>query len=260
MHVAITGASSGIGEALAREYAQAGAKLTLVARRKELLDGLNQTLGGAAHVVAADLSDVERATAWIEEAEAKHGPIDILINNAGIENSGPTAESDLALGEKVLRVNLHSPIRLMHALLPKMKARGAGALVNVTSMAAFNALPGQSWYGASKAGLAMFSETLRGEMAGTGVRVLTVYPGPVKTPMADAAYSIYGGRKGVALLAPEGDPDALARLVRRALEKGHARVIYPAFYKSARIFPGLSRWLSERFSPKPAARQLTGRD
>ncbi len=86
MHVALTGASSGIGEALAREYARGGAKLTLVARRKELLEKLAAELGGA-HVVPLDLSDVAKATSWLEGARAANGPIDILINNAGIENT-----------------------------------------------------------------------------------------------------------------------------------------------------------------------------
>ena len=87
MHVAITGASSGIGAAIAREYAKAGAKLTLIARRKELLDQLAADVGGA-HVVPHDLADVGRATEWLPRARELNGPIDVLVNNAGIENIG----------------------------------------------------------------------------------------------------------------------------------------------------------------------------
>jgi short-subunit dehydrogenase len=254
MHVVITGASSGIGEALAREYHRAGAKLTLVARRAELLQALNQSLDGGAHLVVQDLSDTERATSWIAAAEAANGPIDVLINNAGVENSGPTLEASIPQGEALLRTNLHTPIRLMMAVLPGMKERKTGAIVNVASVAGIAALPGQAWYGASKAGIAMFSEVLRAEMVEYGIPVVTVYPGPVKTPMADAAYEVFGGRSGVARLAPEGTPEALAVLVRRAVERKKSRVVYPSFYGGARLFPTLARWFSDRFSPKPKSR------
>src|SRR5262245_17354796 len=98
MHVAITGASSGIGEALAREYGRHGAKLTLVARREELLRRLAGEIGGDVFVAPHDLSLPEGAEGWIASAEAAHGPIDVLVNNAGIEKTGPTAEADVEIG------------------------------------------------------------------------------------------------------------------------------------------------------------------
>lgn len=239
MHLVITGASSGIGEALAREAARAGHRLTLVARRRELLERLAGELGAtpAAHVVVKDLSEPAGATEWVAAAEAAHGPIDVLINNAGIENTGPFEESDPAVGSRLLRTNVETPLLLARHLLPAMVARGSGAIGNVASVAALSPMPLQAWYAASKAALATASETLRRELRATGVHVLTVYPGPVTTAMADAAYASYGGRKGIVALLPEGRADVLARRVLRAIARRRARVVYPRFY-------ALTRWLA----------------
>ena len=242
MHVAVTGASSGIGEAIAREFARAGDKVTLVARRRELLDKLAAELGGSPHVVTKDLSDPATAADWIAAAEAVHGPIDVLVNNAGIENSGTFEDSDEAHALKLFRTNLETPAVLARRLVPAMVARRSGTIVNVASVAAYAAMPLMSWYGASKAGFASFSETLRAELRGTGVNLVTVYPGPVKTAMGDAAYETFGGRKGLAAVAPEGTTDVLARRVRRAVLKGKARVIYPRFYSLPFYFPWIGRW------------------
>jgi short-subunit dehydrogenase len=259
MHTLITGASSGIGEALARELHQAGHTVTLVARRKAKLDELVTSLGERAHALAADLSDSTCVAAVLREAEAR-GPIDILINNAGVENTAPILETDPAGCEALLRSNLITPLLLTRSVLPGMIERKRGAVVQVASVAAIAALPGQTWYGASKAGLAQFSETLRSELAGTGVHLVVVYPGPVKTPMSDAAYERYGGRGGTASLAPEGTADELARLVRRAIERREPRVIYPGFYKTAWWFPRLARFLNDKIAPRPlSAAQLAAK-
>jgi short-subunit dehydrogenase len=251
MHVAITGASSGIGEALVRAFAKSGAKLTLVARRRELLEKLDAETGGGACIVAQDLSDPTNATEWIAAAERRHGPIDVLVNNAGMENIGLAATSDPAEGVKLLNLNLVSPLLITRALLPRIIARKSGTIVQVASVAALAAPPGQSWYGASKAGLAMFAETLRPELKGTGVHTLCVYPGPVKTAMGDAAFEKYGGRSGAAGRAPEGTAEELARLVVRAVAKRQARVIYPRFYGLTWWLPWLARAITYRMSPLP---------
>src|SRR5262245_9446452 len=109
MHVAITGASSGIGAALAREYAKSGAKVTLVARRRDMLEGLAKELGTPCHVASADLSNPEVACDWIPGAEAALGPIDVLINNAGVELIQRYQEMDLHEVDRCLRLNLHTP-------------------------------------------------------------------------------------------------------------------------------------------------------
>ncbi len=253
MHIVITGASSGIGAALARELGRAGHALTLVARRRALLEQLAAPFGDRVRVVERDLSDPDRALDWFADAEAALGPIDVLVNNAGIENTGPTVAADPAECRRLLELNLVTPLLLARALLPAMIARGRGTIVNVASVAALVSVPMQAFYGASKAGLAMFSETLRAEVAGTGVHVLTVYPGPVTTPMAEAATAKFGGRDRLPPMV-EGDPDELARIVRRALERQAPRVIYPRVYAASRWFGPLARAIVDRFAPRQPLR------
>lgn len=256
-HVVITGASSGIGEALALACAGEGARLTLVARRRDLLEKLATRTGVRCHIIERDLGEPPPAD-WLDEAKAALGPIDVFVNNAGMENTGPTHASSVEVGLRVLRLNLETPLVIIRHLLPELIARG-GAIVNVASVAGLAPVPQQTWYGASKAGLAAFSESLRGELLGTKVQVLTVYPGPVTTAMAEAAYLVYGGRTGVAGRMPEGKPDVLATQIVRALGTRKARLIYPRAYVFARWFPWLARALTDRLTPKahPMTEDLT---
>jgi short-subunit dehydrogenase len=248
MHVAITGASAGIGEALVRAYAARGASVTLVARRRDRLDQIAADVGGKTFVVAADLADVARATDWLAPAEKELGPIDILINNAGVQHIEPTEEADCEKGEMLLRLNVHTPMRLTRAVLPAMLARRSGCIVDVSSMAALAPVPGMFYYNAAKGGIANASEALRGELRGTGVHVLTVYPGPVDTDMGRAGFAKYEPTLA-ARLSPEGTADGLARLVLRAVDRRRPRVIYPRLYGIVMWFPWLSRWVSVRASP-----------
>jgi len=247
MHVAITGASSGIGEAIAREYAKAGASITLVARRKELLE---KVAGEAkqARVVVADLSDVARSCEWIAPAEAELGPIDVLINNAGVQIVGPTVDVTPEEGDRLIAIDLMVPLRITGAVLPGMLARKAGTIVQIASLAALAPTPGMIHYNAAKAGLAAAGESLRGELRKTGVHVVVVYPGPVKTAMADAALEKYEKSRALTSI-PTGTTEILARKIKRAVDKRQPRVIYPATYKMARMFPGTTRWFIDRFTP-----------
>ena len=249
-HVAITGASSGIGEALAREFLANGASVTLVARRKNLLEKIAQEAGGKTHVVAADLSDVEHAADWLAPAQEALGPIDVLINNAGIMMVGATASMDLAKCEELMRLDLLSPMRIMHTILPQMMARKSGVIVNISSAAALAPTPGIIWYSAAKAGIAAASESLRGELAALrcGVRVVTVYPGPVDTALAHGALSNVE-QNAVVRALPMGRTDELARKIRHAVEDGTERIIYPAAYVATRHFPAITRWVLDRFTP-----------
>jgi short-subunit dehydrogenase len=248
MHVAVTGASSGIGEAIAREYAAAGADVTLVARRRPLLEKLAGELRARTAVVEHDLSDPARAADWIAAAEAKLGPIDVLVNNAGMQIIGPTAEANVDSADALLRTNLLTPLRLVRAVLPAMLARQHGAIVNIASLAALAPTPGMTWYNASKGGLAAASESLRGELLSSGVHVVTVYPGIVDSAMARAGLDAYEQSRALAL-QPRGTPDELARLVRRAVDRRHARVIYPRVYHAARWMPAVTRWVLDHFTP-----------
>jgi short-subunit dehydrogenase len=249
MHVVVTGASSGIGEALVREYARAGAAVTLVARRKELLERLAAEVGGRTLCVGSDLTRTEAACEWVDEAEQALGPIDVLVNNAGMQIVAPTDATRPEEGEALLRLNVHTPLRLTLRVLPGMLQRGRGTIVDVASMAALTPTPGMYYYNASKAALAAASESLRAELKGTGVHVLTIYPGPVHTPMGDRGIEGYEPSKAAALL-PWGTAEELARLVRQAAEKRKPRLVYPRSYGMSRRFPNLARWLVATCAPR----------
>lgn len=250
MHVAITGASSGIGEGLVREYVAAGAAVTMVARRQQRMVDLAQQVGGKTHIIVKDLNDPETAADWLDEAEATLGPIDILINNAGVQIVKPLIHTDPVAGDELLAVDLNSPLRLIRAILPRMLERNRGTIVNIASLAAIAPTPGMFYYNAAKAGFAAASEALGAELRGTQVRVLTVYPGPVTTDMANKAFAAYDGAAQAKML-PEGNTTTLARRIRRAVEKQKKRLIYPRWYIVARHFPGFTRWVMDRFSPLP---------
>ena len=249
MHIVITGASSGIGAALARELAKvSGVRLTLVARRRVLLEELAQALPVKSFVVERDLSKLEGATDWLADAERENGPVDVLINNDGVQVIGRTEAIDVARGEASLHVNLLTPLRLTRAVLPGMIARGRGTVVDVASMAALAPTPGMTYYNASKAGLAAASEALRGELRGTGVDVVTVYPGIVATDMADDALAAYGTNLALRL-QPRGTTAGLAAAVRHAIFRKKARVVYPRAYFFVRWFGPVVRWFVDRFAP-----------
>lgn len=249
-HVAVTGASAGIGEALVREFARAGAQVTLVARRRDLMEKVAAGAGGTTQIFTADFADVDRCCEWLEPAQAAFGPVDVLVNNAGVQIVGAATAAPWEKVDSLMRVDLLAPLRLTRAVLPAMLARRAGTIVDVASMAAIAPTPGMFYYNAAKAGLAAASESLRGELRTTGVHVVTVYPGPVDTDMARAAYAALE-ETASARMAPKGTADVLARRVRRAVEKRRSRVIYPRLYVLARHFPGLTRWLLDRVSPPP---------
>src|SRR5947209_1567876 len=168
MHVAITGASSGIGWALAKEFAGAGYAVSMIARRGDLLAKLALEIGAEAktHIAVQDLADRSQATAWIPEAEKALGPIDVLINNAGVQLIGHFCEHPLERLEALLDLNLVTPFRITRAVLPGMLARRSGTIVDIASMAALAPTPFMHYYNASKGGLAAGSESLRGELLG----------------------------------------------------------------------------------------------
>jgi len=247
MHVVITGASSGIGEALAREYLARGASVTLIARRADRLAAIAASAPERTHVVCCDLSDVDHACDFIPTAEAALGPIDVWINNAGVALVHPTVDTDWRAAEALLRLNVLTPLRLTSVVAPQMLARGRGCIVDIASVAALAPQPGFFFYNASKAALAAASESLREELRRGGVHVLTVYPGPVRTPLADANFAVFD--PAVARITPTGDARVLARLVARAVERRKARLIYPGVYAIARWLPALARWMVDRGTP-----------
>lgn len=183
----VTGASRGIGRALAVQCAAAGARVVLVARSAGPLAELAAELGPIAHALPCDLADpaaVERAAAAIAELDPR-GP-DLLVNNAGLFHLASIAHTTAADFRALLDTNLVAPFLLLRALLPQMTRRGHATIVTIGSIADRLAFPENAAYAASKFGLRALHEVLRAELQGSGVRATLVSPGPVDTPLWDA--------------------------------------------------------------------------
>lgn len=249
MHVAITGASSGIGAALAREWTRRGASVTLVARRRELLESLARDLGTQAHLEVADLSDVEHCADWVTPAESALGPIDVLVNCAAAFLAAPTTGVAARDGEALISLNLLAPLRLTQRVLPAMLARNAGTIVDISAMATLAPLPFMAHYVAAKAGLAAASESLRIELKNTNLNVVTVYAGLISdTDMGRTAVAAYESTTTVRMM-PAGTAQRLAVLVCNAVERQKARVLYPFPAPLTLWFGGLMRWLFSILAP-----------
>ena len=185
----ITGASSGIGEAFARQLAKRGHDLVIVARRRERMEKLAAELSEAhgveGEVVEADLAD-DSAVATVEE-RLRRGDIDLLVNDAGFGTRGEFAGLPLARELEELDVNVRALMRLTHAALGPMVGRGRGAVINVASTGAFQPVPHMATYAATKAFVLHFSEALHEEVKGKGVTVTCLCPGAVKTEFHQVA-------------------------------------------------------------------------
>jgi short-subunit dehydrogenase len=183
----ITGASSGIGQALAARYAQAGWRLALVARRTGEVQAWVQAQGLAAERVGiyrADVADVDSIVAAGEACIQAQGLPDVVIANAGISVGMDTAErADLDVLRDTLATNNIGLAATFHPFVRRMRQRGSGALVGVASVAAIRGLPGHGAYSASKAAVVAYCESLRGELRHTGVQVVTLLPGYIATPL-----------------------------------------------------------------------------
>jgi short-subunit dehydrogenase len=182
--VFLTGASSGIGAALARHYAAQGATLGLAARRETELKALAASLPGEHHVYALDVADAGALIAAAEHFIARAGVPDIVIANAGVSVGTLTSErEDLPAFRKVFETNVLGMVHTFHPFLDAMKQAGCGRLVGIASVAGIRGMPGAGAYSASKAATISYLESLRVELRATGVRVVTIAPGYIETPM-----------------------------------------------------------------------------
>jgi len=184
----VTGASSGIGEATARALAEEGAAVGLVGRRRERLEALAtelQGLGTRTQVIQADLATKEGAQRCVDEAVAAQGRLDVLVNNAGVMFLAPVDDADPDDWDAMLRVNLLGVMVASRAALPTMRRQQSGHIVNVSSVSGRFAGPNQAGYNASKWGLNGFSEALRREVHGDGIKVTLIEPGVVATELTD---------------------------------------------------------------------------
>jgi short-subunit dehydrogenase len=235
----VTGASSGIGRATATRLAAEGARLVALGRDRAALDKLD------AAVVVADLAradEVERAAA---EAHAVHGRIDVLVNNAGIGWAGTFAATEDP--ERLLTVNLLAPVLLTRAVLPEMLERRSGWIVNVGSIAGHVGVRDEAVYAATKGGVIAFSDSLRQELAGSGVGVTLVSPGVIDTAFFTRRGAPYA-RRWPRPISPERVADAIVEAIRRE----RTDVFVPRWLalpvRLRDMAPGLYRMLARRFS------------
>jgi len=181
--VIITGGSQGVGAATARKFADAGANLVLVARRKKGLENMAEELRPKTRVeiVAMDVSDLDACTNLFKKAEFEFGSVHVLVNNAGFHERGPVENVAIDDLGKIIDVNLRAPIILSRLAIPYLRQSGGGAIINVGSLAGRTPVPGSATYAASKAGLRSFTMALAEELRGSPIRVAVVSPGPIDT-------------------------------------------------------------------------------
>ena len=247
----VTGASGGLGAAIARELAARGTRVVLAARRREPLEALAQELragGGQAEVEVLDVGDLEAARSAVERWDAELGGLDLVVANAGV--APPRGVDPLSWEgvEPVLRVNVLGALATLTAALPLMRARGAGTLAGISSLASVRGMPDSGAYSASKACLSTWLESLQIDLVGTGVLVVDVQPGFVRTPMTDR-------NTGPMPFLLEVD-DAARRTVD-GFERGRLVVSYPAglSWPMRTVMRWMPRWLWVRVM----RRVVTGR-
>ena len=219
MRVFLTGASSGIGAALARHYGARGATLGLVARREEALRQVGRECGSPFSAYACDVSEPERLLAAARDFMARHGVPDLVIANAGISHGTLTEHAeDASTFAEILEVNVIGLVRTFQPFVAPMRERRSGRLAGIASVAGFRGLPGAGAYSASKAAAIRYLEALRVELRGSGVGVSTICPGYVATPMTERN--------------PYPMPfllqaDEAARRIARAIDAGRSLAVIP---------------------------------
>ncbi len=253
MRVFLTGASSGIGEALTRHYAQAGATLGLAARRQHRLLELAAELPGTHSCYALDVADAAALQAAAADFIARCGCPDIVVANAGV-SVGTLADDadDLPAFRRVFETNVMGMAQTFQPFIAAMKARGSGRLVGIASVAGIRGLPGAGAYCASKAATIAYLEALRGELRGSGVEVVTLVPGYIATPMTAV------NRYPMPFLL---QADEAARRFARAIERGTSYAVIPwqmgVVAKLLRLLPNpLFDAIFARAGRKPRGRDL----
>ncbi len=210
----VTGASGGIGRATAAGLHAQGAELVLTGTRRLALDELAAELGGGAHVVAADLAETDAAERLVAAAEAAMGPIDVLVNNAGLVRDGLALRMKDEDWQSVIDIDLSAAFRLTRAALRGMVRRRYGRVISVTSIVAVTGNPGQANYAAAKAGLIGLSKSLAAEVAVRGITVNCVAPGFIETAMTEKLAAEQRVRLGAAIpLGRFGTPADVAAAI-----------------------------------------------
>jgi len=251
----VTGASSGIGAAIATDFAGRGARVVAVARRADRLAATIEACHGTSPESVAHPADVSSRAACeevIRDAEARFGRVDILVNNAGISTHKDAARTTVDEIERVMAVNFFAAVHLTMAALPGMLERHHGSIVNVTSVAGYVPNAGEAAYGASKAALSRWSHGLAVDLAGTGVHVGVLSPGPIDTEIWSLDEELsYTGK-----LYP---PEVVARGAAKMIERRLTHLTVPRRYGAVgAMYPLLGRpmrWGMRRYEARAKAKR-----
>ncbi|MEE4162607.1 MAG: SDR family oxidoreductase [Woeseiaceae bacterium] len=242
MKVLLTGATGGIGAALAARLAEQGARLLLTGRNEAKLDRLRDRLsakGYAVDAVAADLDDPGSLERLVEAAKRFEGGVNVLVNNAGVNRFGRFLDQPRDAVAAIVNTNVVAPMRLTHALLPQLETEPEAMIVNVGSIVGSIGLPGQVAYSSSKFALHGFSEALRRELGNSRIKVVYVAPRATDTDMNDAAQRAVNEQTGTR----SDTPEHVARVIANAMHKAHRERFlgWPErlFVKVNALFPGL---------------------
>ncbi|MZR62392.1 SDR family oxidoreductase [Alcanivorax sp. DP30] len=251
-HILITGAAGAIGGKLAAQFRRhhPDASLTLVDLNHDALQKVADQHQASGE--ACDLTEIDALPQWWQALVDRRGPVDVLVNCAGIMDIMTVAGTGWERGKRLMDINFTAPMRLMDLALPHMIQQQHGCVINVSSMAGRVPIRGCSYYGGAKAGIGLASEIARLDLRKDNVNVITVYPGPIASGLESHARSQV--KQGpVSRYIPTGRPDVLAERIYRTYRKKGARVIYPDIYSLAKQVANLNltNKAMDFFSPQP---------
>lgn len=250
--VLITGASSGIGEGLARCFARDGHRLVLVARNEArlrvLADALHAEHGSRVDVLPTDLTRPGAAAALAATLRRRRRPVDVLVNNAGVLEQGAFSAIAAERHQQQIDLNISALTAMLAAFVPAMQARGRGRILNVASIAAFQPVPGLATYAATKAYVLSLTESLAEELRDSGIGVTALCPGITATAMLDSA-TAHNGKLAELPGFLIGDVEAVAEAGYRACLAGEVIVVPGAINRAATLVAGAApKWLVRRIA------------
>jgi short-subunit dehydrogenase len=238
----ITGASEGIGAACAKAFQNKGALLSLNALASEA--ELSAVGGPKAVVTSGDCADEAVQKAIIAKTVERFGRVDILVNNAGIGLYAPSLKTPMPLAKRMFDTNVFAPVGMAQAALPELQKQGSGYIVNICSVGAYASLPWSPFYCASKYAIDALSEGMRRELMGTGIGVLTVYPGIVATRFRE--HVLYGAAPDrVSGIQRVITPDDLAASIVKGVEANAKSVVNPFLGHFFRMMNRMTPWLMD---------------